>query len=329
MTNTSSEITMSRVSAESIFGAIGEHLGDAKGEVPVFSIPEDNKLSENVPAQIDYFYNRNNLRDLLAWNELTQGEGLFFSGPPGSGKSTLVSAVCAKLCIPLFSFVGHQNLEWESLVGGIGFYNGRTVFQPGPLTMALKDGAWFLLDEVDLIPAGVLTALNQVLDGRGLTTPAGTYVRPHKNFRLLVTANTWGDGTSAQFVGTQKLNTAFLDRFMRVYVDYPDEDHEVAILENAFKGTVDKKIIQGMVKLAVLIRDAFKSSQCNVTLSTRALVRWAEYSMALERSLVAEGTSQDALAYTFRKFVLAGANKASKIAILSFYNQTIGSFPED
>ena len=311
--------------AHKVFGKVADKLGDEKGMVPVFQFSDADPLRKNIPEpEGDYLYQRDVMRDVLTWNHLSEGEGLYLVGETGVGKSSLVRDICCKLNIPLYSMIGHMHVEWTDLAGGIGLKNGNTVAQTGPLAQAVINGGWFLLDEVDFLHPGVSTALNQILDGRGIYTAAGTFYTVHKHFRMVVTGNTLGEGTSEHYSGAQKLNMAFLDRCFKVRIGYPDPDIEISRVKNIFAGEVDDAIAKAMVKVSTGIRNMYSKGECNVTMSTRSLFNWARYAKAFLKTFKAEGTPADGTYYTLER-LLAHADPASKKAIGSYYQKTFGT----
>ena len=148
----------------------------------------------------------------------------------------------------------------------------------GPLAMAMKEGHWFLLDEIDLLDPATAAGLNGIVEGRPLTIPekGGEVIKPASGFRFIATANTAGSGDrSGLYQGTLRQNGAFLDRFWMVEVDYPDEIQEKQILAKAMPSLADT-VRDALVSYANEIRKLFIKGEIEVTFSTRTLVRWAK-----------------------------------------------------
>ena len=88
----------------------------------------------------------------------------------------------------------------------------------------------FILDEIDNGNANVLSVLNSAL-ANGSCAFADGMVAKHKDFILIATANTFGNGANAQYVGRNQLDSATLDRFVTIEWNY-DEALEMAIASN-------------------------------------------------------------------------------------------------
>lgn len=244
--------------------------------VPGFEVP-----GPFTPAvDLDYQFPRGLLSDLLAW--LVCGhEGLYLTGPTGSGKSSLVCQVAARLNYQLQRVTGHCRLELPDLFGHYTAIGGDLFWQDGPLTIAMRHGHWFLLDEMDLLEPGVLAGLNSILDGAPLVIAenSGEVVPPHPNFRFIATGNTGGGGdASGLYQGTLRQNMAFMDRFWVVKVDYPLPREEENILARMVPH-LPEPIRTKMVQIAGQVRQLFtgkneEGPQIEVTMSTRTLVRW-------------------------------------------------------
>ncbi|TYO96749.1 cobaltochelatase CobS [Geothermobacter ehrlichii] len=259
-----------------------------------------------VPAiDPDYQFRKDLLSDILAWHMLGGIEGLYLTGPTGSGKSTLVTQVAARLNIPVHRVTAHSRLETPELVGHHALVNGSMTFVDGPLTTAMREGHWFLLDEIDLLDPATAAGLNGIVEGSPLVIPekGGEMVVPAPGFCFIATGNTAGSGDqTGLYQGTLRQNLAFMDRFWMVEVGYPEEEQERTILAKAAPG-IPEEIRSGMIAYATEVRKLFMAGQIEVTLSTRTLVRWARLAEFF-RPLASQGKNplHHALerAFTFR-----------------------------
>lgn len=226
----------------------------------------------------NYHFRKQTLSDLLAWHMLGGTEGLYLTGPTGSGKSTLILQTAARLNVPVQRVTAHSRLETPELVGHYTVVNGSMSFVDGPLTVALREGHWFLLDEIDLLDPATAAGLNGIVEGAPLVIPekGGDIIAPAAGFAFIATGNTAGFGDRTGFYqGTLRQNMAFLDRFWMVEIDYPEAGQEEAILGQLVP-TVPEEIRKGMVNFAGEVRKLFLGGQIEVTLSTRTLIRWAK-----------------------------------------------------
>jgi cobaltochelatase CobS len=285
--------------------SVGKTFNIKGAEHVTMSAFAEHDFKDYVPASNDGYIFGSSLGDVHVWMAVIN-EPLLLQGPTGCGKSSLVSEVAARTNRPVFRMNAHNRTEMFDFVGQFVLKDGNTVFVHGPLANAMKIGAWFIVDEIDLAPPGILAGLNTVLEGGNLVIAenGGEVITPHPDFRFIATCNTKGDGgvsTGGAFGGAFTQNAAFLDRFMMVECEYPSEKTEVAALVN--KGA-SSDLATKLVKVANRIREAYESGESSVTCSTRTLLRWASLIPAyqgkpspafhaLERALLGRVGSKD------------------------------------
>ena len=234
------------------------------------------------PAKTGYRFRPSLLSDILCWHRgllaSEHHDGLWLTGPMGSGKSSLITQVAARLNLNLIQANGQRRLEIADLFGHLTAIGGDVLYQDGPLTTAARLGCWFLLNEADLMDPGELAGLNTILDGGPLVLAenGGEVVTPAPGFGIICATNTVGEGdVTGLYTGTQRLNAALLDRFWTVQVDYPEPAEEEVILTQAVPG-LPTAIIQKMIEVATEVRRLFVSGEgVEITFSTRTMVRWA------------------------------------------------------
>jgi cobaltochelatase CobS len=225
----------------------------------------------------NYIFRKELLSDILAWHKMCGADSLYLVGPTGSGKSSVICQLAGRLGIPVLSVNAHARMEYPELVGQHVIVDGSMQWVDGPLTIAKRNGWWFMIDEIDLLDPSNTAGLNSIAEGRALVIPekGGEVVKSAPGFRFICTANTAGSGdNSGLYQGCLRQNIAFLDRFMMVEVPYADEGQELTILSNSAPQILEP-IRQGMVRYANEIRRLFIAGELEVTLSTRTLVRWA------------------------------------------------------
>lgn len=174
-----------------------------------------------------YVFDATTTRNVVAASLL--GDPVLLVGGPGDGKTSLVEQLAALTNTPLLKVEGHPDLRHHHLIGKDTLRAGSIAFEVAPFVEAFRRGAWVLLDEISVIPPGVLHAIHGVLNGdRRLLVP-GAQVARGECFRLWATSNVLGAAAPRRhrFAGNQGANDSQLSRFRIVAVHGLDA-HEVA-----------------------------------------------------------------------------------------------------
>lgn len=151
----------------------------------------------------------------------------WLSGPAGSGKTTAARMAAEALGLA-FAAMGAMSQPHDL----VGFVDAAGRYHDTPFTRFYRNGGLCLLDEVDASDANVTLVLNGALDNGRMTLPTGETIQRHADFACVGAANTWGQGATAEFIGRNKLDGAFLDRWVRLAWVY-DEALETALSGNA------------------------------------------------------------------------------------------------
>ncbi len=147
---------------------------------------------------------------------------LLVEGMPGLAKTTAVKALSEAIEGDFHRVQFTPDLLPSDLIGTDIYRHekGEFEFRPGPLFHNI-----LLADEVNRAPAKVQSALLEAMGEHQITVGQRTYPLPEL-FMVLATQN------PIEQEGTYHLPEAQLDRFlMQVWVDYPDRNEELAILE--------------------------------------------------------------------------------------------------
>ena len=162
---------------------------------------------------------------------------VFITGLSGNGKTFQVEQACAIEKVEHIRINITLETDEDDLIGGFRLKNGETVFELGPIPVAMLRGCPITIDEIDLASPKVM-CLQPVLEGRPLTIKKlGITIAPKPGFTVFATANTKGRGSDdGRFVGTNLLNEAFLERFpITVEQAYPSINVEKKILLRSFE----------------------------------------------------------------------------------------------
>ncbi len=158
---------------------------------------------------------------------------VFITGLSGNGKTVMTEQVCAKAKRDIIRVNLTEETDEDDLIGGFRMVDGNTRFFKGPVIRAMELGAVLLLDEIDLAHPSRIMCLQSILEGKGyFIKKTGEYVTPAPGFNVIATANTKGKGCEdGQFVGTNVLNEAMLERFpLTCEQPYPSVSIERKIL---------------------------------------------------------------------------------------------------
>jgi cobaltochelatase CobS len=217
--------------------------------------------------------------------DIVENKRVLLTGHCGTGKTSNPQQIAARINQP----VTRINLNGQATIGDlVGFWSvkgGETVWIDGALPMAMKEGHWLILDEIDFAEPAILSILNGVLekDAPLVLKEKGTeIVRPHKDFRIFATANTVGVMQEFRFLyqGANILNEAFIDRWRIYFVDYLEPDQEVDVLIKTLgleeKRDKVEKGIRSAVEVANMARRAFEEETLSCTFSMRKLTDWVE-----------------------------------------------------
>lgn len=135
-------------------------------------------------------------------------------GPAGSGKSTVCEQIAKTLDLKYYlqnSVTGTHELA--------GFVDAHGKYITTAFRTAFEKGGLILVDEVDTSDPGALKWLNTALaNGHAMFPDRDDPVLRHKDFRIIIAANTFGNGADRIYVGANQLDASTLDRF--VFFDF-------------------------------------------------------------------------------------------------------------
>lgn len=158
---------------------------------------------------------------------LTARQNVWLVGPAGSGKSYVAEEAARILNLPYHCPpIGRETTNAQLF----GYFNAAGQYVRTPVREALENGGVLHLEEIDFASPAVGTALNALLSNRTVGFPDATIPR-HPNCVIIASANTYGTGANASYIGSQGLNAATLDRFIFIHFQY-DEKLERRIATN-------------------------------------------------------------------------------------------------
>lgn len=186
-------------------------------------------------------------------------------GPAGTGKSHAGELVAKAYDLKFHAIsVGSQTSKSDL----IGYMTATGEYVRTQFREAYEHGGLFLLDEADAGNSNVLILLNAALSNGHMAFPDGM-VEAHSDFRMIATANTYGNGASRQYVGRNQLDAATLDRF--AVLDWNIDDRiEQALAGTSAEGKRWLKTVRAVRKKVV------EELELRVVISPRATQRGAK-----------------------------------------------------
>src|SRR5881398_695626 len=254
---------------------------DTDMEVPAFS-EADERVPDLDPT---YVFDPDTTMAICAGFAFNRR--VMVQGYHGTGKSTHIEQVAARLNWPCLRINLDSHISRIDLVGkdAIVVKEGKqiTEFREGILPWALQNPTALVFDEYDAGRADVMFVIQRVLevDGKLTLLDQNKVIKPHPSFRLFSTANTVGLGdTSGLYHGTQQINQGQMDRWSIVTtLNYLAHDEEVEIVlakAHHYRTTEGRDVVNKMVRLADLTRNAFANGDLSTVMSPRTVITWAE-----------------------------------------------------
>lgn len=247
---------------------------------------EGDTASRLIPTAADGYVQFGHYRDVRDIVRSGRFYPSYITGLSGNGKTMMVEQVHAETGRKMIRVNVTIETDEDDLLGGFRLVDGETVWQDGPVVIAMTEGATLLLDEIDL-GSNRIMCLQPVLEGRPIyLKKVNRTVKPAPGFNVIATANTKGKGSDdGRFIGTNVMNEALLDRFAITFEqEYPAAAVERKILSEIFRINLGLKDLpdeinsfcQNLVEWAGMIRTSFNEGAVTEVISTRRLVNICE-----------------------------------------------------
>ena len=208
---------------------------------------------------------KNNLPCLLLWETWT-------------GKTTLVKHLADKYKKKLTRI----NLNWqtgrEDLIGKYILKGWDLKRQDGPLSIAIKEWHWILLDEINAaLPEVLFTiqALTESVDNKLwdllLAEKDWEILTPHEDTRIFATAN-----PADKYIWAKAFNPATLSRFVVLQINPLSDADEIKVLQSRYP-KLEKEHLSKLIEIMVRFRvkDSEWEPEFEYFCSTRDLVNTA------------------------------------------------------
>ena len=234
-----------------------------------------------VPVQEPYRFTKTTV---YVMDAIMANDKMLLTGEAGVGKTSMVEQIAARINHPVL----RVNLNGETRIGDflgrlhvVGGNKGSvTSWIDGILPLAMKNGYWLILDEIDMAEPNILALLHPVLEPNGrlvLKENQSEEVKPHPEFRIFATANSVGSMTNrmSTYSGTNIMNEAFLDRWHIITVPQLDEKTEIRVIKEKIPQLPGGKA-KRIVKFATMVRTSMRDQLLSLsTFSTRRCLQWA------------------------------------------------------
>jgi MoxR-like ATPase len=163
-------------------------------------------------------------------------------GKPGVGKTTLACAASREIGLDIFIAQATMDTRPEDLiVSPVLGEDGGVRYMASPLVTAMITGGALVLDEGNRMSEKSWASLAPLLDHRRYVESivAGIRIPAHPDFRFVTTMN--------EDASTYEIPEYIHSRLMpQIYIDFPDEDEERAIL-NAQVPFADDEVVEYVI----------------------------------------------------------------------------------
>lgn len=190
---------------------------------------------------------------------------LLLKGPTGTGKSRFVEYMAKEMNKKLYTVACHEETSATDLIGRYILKGSDTVWVDGPMTRAVREGAFLYLDEIAEARPDIIVALHSLTDHRRALyiDKTGESLIAVDDFMLIATYN------PGYQKGFKELKPSTRQRFLSLSFSYPAAAIETEILIG--ETGVDESTASRLVKLGGKVRNLTELGLAE-TVSTRLLV---------------------------------------------------------
>ena len=238
-------------------------------------ISEWDPVVHNLIPEVDPSFEFDDEYALSVLMAIEYNKSVFAYGPPGSGKTTLPEQICAKLNYPFLYIAGMGGTEPSDYVGSPWVTNGSMEWKDATASFAVRHGCFLLYDEPFKASAQTNMCFQSLLDHRrtlklyGHPDPIKGSLKAHPKFRMVLADNVRGIGDQMDRFAAEVQDQSTLNRTAyKVHVDYVKPETEKKILKTLFPHSTDT-LVNGVVSLAGLIRNAWKKGEVEMPYSLR------------------------------------------------------------
>lgn len=190
---------------------------------------------------------------------------VMLKGPTGCGKTRFIEHMAWRLKRPLVTISCHDDLTASDLIGRFLIRHDGTVWQDGPLTRAVREGAICYLDEIVEARQDTVVVLHPLTDYRRILPidKTGETIKAAAGFQLVVSYN---PGYQRML---KDLKPSTRQRFVALDLAFPAAEREIGIVIHE-SGT-DRPTAHALVALGQRLRGLQDRGLAEVP-STRLLI---------------------------------------------------------
>lgn len=190
---------------------------------------------------------------------------LILKGPTGCGKTRFVEHMAWELSLPLVTVSCHEDLTAADLVGRFLLRDDQTLWQDGPLTLAVRHGGICYLDEIVEARKDTTVIIHSLTDDRRMLfiDKTGEVIPAHENFMMVLSYN-----PGYQSI-VKDLKHSTRQRFASLHFGHPAEDVETRIIQT--ESGLDEPTCRQLAEMGDRIRQ-LKGFGLDEGVSSRLLV---------------------------------------------------------
>ncbi len=153
---------------------------------------------------------------------------LIVKGPTGCGKTRFIEYMAYTLKLPLITVSCHEDLTAADLVGRFLFKDDQTIWQDGPLTLAVRHGGICYLDEIVEARKDTTVIIHSLTDDRRILyiDKTGEVIRAHPDFMMILSYN-----PGYQSI-IKDLKQSTKQRFASLVFGHPSVEVETRVIES-------------------------------------------------------------------------------------------------
>jgi cobaltochelatase CobS len=278
-----------------------------------------------LPIDKDYIFRPESL--LIVLTSLMENSKCWVHGHTGSGKTTLIEQVSARMHWPFMRVNFDSEISRMDLIGRDVLTNegGTTTskFVDGILPQMMQSPCIGCFDELDFVRPDVAYVMQRAFEGNGLllTEDGGRLVEPNPFFRMFATANTVGQGDEfGMYQGARPQSMALLDRFTRwVDVPYMSPVQREQLLKTKFP-EMPKVIMDKVNKYITEHIEAFTTAKVLQPISPRGYLALCQSIMTFTSLMTSE---KKAIEQAFDATILNRSSAQDRAVLKGIINRVI------